>query len=172
MWISAEFSYLEFIDFLGCLMLFLKLGSLGHYFFRYSFCFFSPLLRLPIWIFGMLDSAPQVSESLLIFLHSFFCFSDWIILIIIIIGTSLVTQWLRIRLPMKGTRVQALVREDPTCCRATKSVCHSYWACALEPMSHNYWAHVPQLLKPMHLKLVLRNKRSHHNEKPIHHNKE
>ena len=28
--------------------------------------------------------------------------------------TSLVTQWLRIRLPMQGTRVPALIREDPT----------------------------------------------------------
>ena len=26
-------------------------------------------------------------------------------------------------------------------------LCHNYWACALEPGSHNYWAHVPQLLK-------------------------
>ena len=32
---------------------------------------------------------------------------------------SLVAQQLRIRLPMQGTRVQALVREDPTCRRAT-----------------------------------------------------
>ena len=38
------------------------------------------------------------------------------------IGTSLVVQWLRIRLPMQGTRVRSLVREDPTCCRATKPV--------------------------------------------------
>ena len=30
-----------------------------------------------------------------------------------ITGTSLVLQWLRIRLPMQGTWVQALVREDP-----------------------------------------------------------
>ena len=63
-------------------------------------------------------------------------------------GTSLVAQWLRIRLPMQGTWVQALFREDPTCRRATKPVSHSYWACALEPASHNYWAHVPQLLSP------------------------
>ncbi|KAJ8798261.1 hypothetical protein J1605_001386 [Eschrichtius robustus] len=35
-------------------------------------------------------------------------------------GTSLVAQLLRIRLPMQGTRVRALVREDPTCSRATK----------------------------------------------------
>ena len=39
---------------------------------------------------------------------------------------SLVAQWLRIHLPMQGTRVRALVREDPTCSGATK------------PMSHNY----------------------------------
>ena len=50
--------------------------------------------------------------------------------------TSLVAQWLRIRLPMQGTRVRALVREDPTCCGATK------------PVRHNYWACTPQLLKP------------------------
>ena len=43
---------------------------------------------------------------------------------------SLVAQWLRIRLPMQGTRVPALVREDPTCRGATKPVRHNYWACA------------------------------------------
>ena len=51
---------------------------------------------------------------------------------------SLVVQWLRICLPMQGTRVRALVREDPTCCGATTPVHHNYEACALEPMSHNY----------------------------------
>ena len=40
--------------------------------------------------------------------------------------TSLVAQWLRIRLPMQGTRVRSLVREDPTCCGATKPVRHNY----------------------------------------------
>ena len=29
-------------------------------------------------------------------------------------GTSPVVQWMRIRLPMQGARVQSLVREDPT----------------------------------------------------------
>ena len=53
---------------------------------------------------------------------------------------SLVAQWLRICLPMQGTRVRALVREDPTCHRATKPMSHNYWACALEPMSHSYWS--------------------------------
>ena len=40
--------------------------------------------------------------------------------------TSLVVQWLRIRLPVQGTQVRALVREDPTCRGATKPVCHNY----------------------------------------------
>ena len=87
-------------------------------------------------------------------------------------GLPLVTQWLRVRLPMQGTWVQALVREDPTCRRATKPMCHNYWDCALEPVSHNYWAHAPQLLKPTCLEPVLHNKRSSHNEKPVHHNEE
>ena len=39
---------------------------------------------------------------------------------------SLVEQWLRIRLPMQGTRVQALVWEDPTCRRATRPMRHNY----------------------------------------------
>ena len=41
-------------------------------------------------------------------------------------GTSLVAQWLRSRLPMQGTRVQALVREDPTCRGAPKPIRHNY----------------------------------------------
>ena len=61
-------------------------------------------------------------------------------------GASLVAQWLRIRLPMQGTWVRALVQEDPTCHGATKPMRHNYWACVLEPVSHNYWTHVPQLL--------------------------
>ena len=53
---------------------------------------------------------------------------------------SLVVQRLRIRLPMQGTWVWALVREDSTCHGATKPMRHNYWACALEPASHNYWS--------------------------------
>ena len=171
---------------------------------------------------------------------------------------SLVAQWFRVYLPMQGTRVRALVWEDPTCRGATSPVSHNYWACAsgacaplqeepqrweahepqwrvaparrnwrkpshrnedptqpkikkkkknppvnagdtgsspgpgkfhmpstatkpmrhnyracvLEPVSHSYWARVPQLLKPMRLEPVLCNKRSHCNEKPVYHNKE
>ena len=73
---------------------------------------------------------------------------------------------------MQSTRVQALVQEDPTCRGAAKPVRHNYWAYALEPASRNYWAYALQLLKPMHLEAMLRNKRSHRNEKPAHRNKE
>ena len=67
----------------------------------------------------------------------------------IIRGTSLVAQWLRIRLQMQGTRVRALVWEDPTCCGATKPVCHNYWACAPQLLKPSLpGAHTPQLLKP------------------------
>ncbi|KAJ8784343.1 hypothetical protein J1605_008348 [Eschrichtius robustus] len=71
------------------------------------------------------DSSPQKLEESM---HSFKVY----------LGTSLVAQWLRIRLPMQGTRVRALVWEDPTCRGATKPVRHNYWACAPEPASHNY----------------------------------
>ena len=40
--------------------------------------------------------------------------------------TSVVAQWLRIHLPMQGTRVRALAQEDPTCHGATKPVGHNY----------------------------------------------
>ena len=39
---------------------------------------------------------------------------------------SLVAQWLRICLPMQGTRVRALVWEDPTCRGAIRPVSHNY----------------------------------------------
>ena len=39
--------------------------------------------------------------------------------------TSLVVQWLRICLPMQGTRVRSLVWENTPCCRAAKPECHS-----------------------------------------------
>ena len=79
---------------------------------------------------------------------------------VLLLGASLVAEWLRICLPRQGTRVRALVREDPTCRGATK------------PVRHNCSALVPQLLKPAHLESVLHNKRSHLNEKPVHRNKE
>ena len=38
---------------------------------------------------------------------------------------SLVAQWWRICLPMQGTRVRALVWEDPTCRGAIRPVSHN-----------------------------------------------
>ena len=61
---------------------------------------------------------------------------------------------------MQGTQVRALVWEDPTCRGATK------------PARRNDWAYARQLLKPARLEPMLRNKRSHRNEKPVHRNEE
>ena len=44
----------------------------------------------------------------------------------IYLWASLVVQWLRILLPMQGTWVRALAREDPTCRGAAKPVHHNY----------------------------------------------
>ena len=45
------------------------------------------------------------------------------------LGASLVAQWLRICLPVQGTRVRALVWEDPTCRGTAGPMSHNYWAC-------------------------------------------
>ena len=83
---------------------------------------------------------------------------------------------------MQGTWIQSLVWEDSTSQGATKPMCHSHWAWALEPAGHNSWACASQLLKPAHsracklqplkpvlLEPVFHNKRSHHNEKLVRH---
>ena len=61
-------------------------------------------------------STREVLYNLLSFLH----------LKVLAWGASLVAQWLRICLPMQGTRVRALVWEDPTCHGATRPVSHNY----------------------------------------------
>ena len=71
-------------------------------------------------------------------------------------GTSLVAQWLRVRLPMQGTWIWVLVPEDPTCRGAT------------EPVRHDCWAYAPQLLRPVWLEPMLCNGRGHHNGRPVH----
>ena len=53
-------------------------------------------------------------------------------------GTSLVVHWLRILLPMQGTRVLSLVWEEPTRRERTKPECRKYLARALEPEDSNY----------------------------------
>ena len=69
--------------------------------------------------------------------RTFFKSSQWVVHIFCLpsqfirkLWTSQVAQWLRTCLPMQGTWVRPLVREDPTCRWATKPVCHNYWACA------------------------------------------
>ena len=62
-------------------------------------------------------------------------------------------QWITIHLPVQGTQVQSLVRQDSTCLGATK-------------------AHGPQLWKPECLEPVLHNKRSYYSEKPENHKEE
>ena len=54
--------------------------------------------------------------------------------------TSLVVEWIRIQLPMQGTRFQFLFWEDSTYRDAAKPMHHDYWAC--------FRARQPQLLKP------------------------
>ena len=56
------------------------------------------------------------------------------------LGTSLMVQWLGIRLPMQGTWVRSQVWEDATCCGAPKPTHHIYGALALEPVSCSYWS--------------------------------
>ena len=51
-------------------------------------------------------------------------------------GTSLVAQWLRVCMPIQGTRIRALVWVDPTCHGATG------------PVSHNYWTRTPRAGAP------------------------
>ena len=53
------------------------------------------------------------------------------------VGTSLVVQWLRIRLAKQGIPVWSLVQENPTCHRAAK------------PMGRNYWS--PRGCAPQHV---------------------
>ena len=70
----------------------------------------------------------------------------------VILGASLVAQWLRICLLMQGAWVRALVWEDPTCRGATRP-----WATITEPAR----------LEP-----VLRNKRGRDSERPAHRDEE
>ena len=60
-------------------------------------------------------------------------------------GTSLVVQWLRIHLPMRGTWIPSLIWEDPPCRGATKPVCRNYQACALERGSRSHGYCTPSL---------------------------
>ena len=102
--------------------------------------------------------------------------------------TSLVAQWLRIRLPMQGTWVWALVWEDPTCHGATKPMHHNCWACTLEPEpqllntrattteAHTPRAHALQQEKPLQWEALTLQRRvapaRRNQRKPVHSNKD
>ena len=62
-------------------------------------------------------------------------------------------QWIRICLPMQGTRVWSLLWKDPTSRGAAKPVCCNYWS-------------------PSNPETTLCKERSHCNEKPSHRNEE
>ena len=62
--------------------------------------------------------------------------------------TSLVVQWIRIRLPMQGTQVRSPVRENST------------GGTASNPAHYNN--------EPGHLEPVLHDERGHGNGKPVH----
>ena len=83
-------------------------------------CGYAPSSPLPLY--PAFHGKPHWELNTNIFTAYLYHKSSW--------GTSLVVQWLRIRLPMQGTRVRALVWEDPTCHGATRPVSHNYWACA------------------------------------------
>ena len=84
--------------------------------------------------------------------------------------TSLAVQWIRICLPMQETQVWSLIREDPTYCRGTNRIHHSYSACTLDPGTTAGEPMGPgsgscNRCSPS-LKPVLCNKGSHHSERP------
>ena len=75
---------------------------------------------------------------------------------------SLVAQWLRICLPMQGTRVRALIQEDPTCRGATKPVLNlCSRACEPQLLSLCSTARKPQLLSPRATTTEARAPRAH-----------
>ena len=86
--------------------------------------FFYFLFYIGVWLINnVIVSGVQQNDSV-IHIHVS------ILVQILFSWASLVAQWLRVCLPMQGTRVRALVWEDPTCHGATEPVSHSYWACA------------------------------------------
>ena len=49
----------------------------------------------------------------------------------------------------ESTQFQSLIEKNPTCQGATKPMHHSYWDCAPEPGSCNYWAHLQKIRLPV-----------------------
>ena len=74
---------------------------------------------------SLFPGKPNLSQHFQSISSSFFLFAYIYLTFKNLSRACLVAQWLRICLPMQGTRVQALVREDPTCRGATKAMCHN-----------------------------------------------
>ena len=68
-------------------------------------------------------------------------------------GTSLVGQWIRIRMPMQGTGVRSLVQEDP---HTSEQL--SLWATT--PEAHVPRARAPQQEKPLQWEAAHHNKKA------------
>lgn len=81
--------------------------------------------------------------------------------------TSLVVQWRRIHLPKQRMRVWSLVWEVSAGRGATKPRCQDKSSLSSGACTPQCWAHVLQLLSPVHLEPVLTT-RSHHHEKLVH----
>ena len=81
---------------------------------------------------------------------------------------ALVTQWWRIRLRMRETRVDPLPGKAPQVVEQLSLWPQLLSLFALEPGNCNYWAHVPQMLMPTHPTTCALQQGSHHNEKPVH----
>ena len=79
-------------------------------------------------------------------------------------GTSLVAQWLRIAYQCRGHRFEPSSGKIP---HATEQL--SPCATTTEPALYSPRA---TTIEPARLETLLCNKRSHHNEKPTHHNEE
>ena len=140
--ISMILSYL--ISFLACLlnMVSLQDNMCPYIFPMYLFTYFFDTWKFPSIYFCQYKSSTPFQvyinmhkrSSLLInhiIPHSKCCFASELSLSNQNIrdqdiwGTSLVAQCLRIHLPMQGTQVRSLVREDPTCCGAAKPMRHN-----------------------------------------------
>ena len=89
----------------------------------FSVCYCA-LFHLLIYLFLLHRG---LNFDVVIYVRVFLCISGFYIMLKkSSLWASLVAQWLRIRLPMQGTRVRALVWEDPTCRGATGPVSHNY----------------------------------------------
>ena len=84
------------------------------------------LFYISVNLFNVWFNRRQLDSHILLYLVCYESLLWWKYIKKYNFGASLVAQWLRICLPMQGTRVRALVWEDPTCRGATGPVSHNY----------------------------------------------